>query len=109
LKLKPSNAAALFADAVAYAVGGGAIEPLSIVSATSVLPSPEVRLVMLTDRNSVRLPVTFWLAVPPEQLSTISPNLSAKPSAFTGVGTALLTQVIAAFAADTTARSPGSN
>jgi hypothetical protein len=108
LKLRPLNATWDADDAVANTGGGAGIEPLSTDSATSVLPSSLVRLVMLTDRNNVRLPVTVWPAVPPEQVSRRSPMRSVSPSALIMAGTALLEQVSAAFPAETKTQSPTS-
>ena len=106
LKLRPLNATWDIDDAVANTGGGASIEPLSTDSATSVRPFSSVRLVMFTDWNNVRLPVTVWPPVPPEQVSRMSPMRSVSPSALTKVGTALPMQVSAAFPAETKTQSP---
>src|SRR5579871_1116516 len=68
-------------------------EPVSMVKITPVTALPTRRLVMLTLRNTERLPSTMAPAVPPEQFSAMSPVRSARPSPFTMGGTALSLQV----------------
>ena len=88
VKLSPLNATAFGAASCAITLDGEGPEPVSTDNcASTVLLAPSL-FVSFTVMNTVKFPVIVTPGFPPEQLSTMSPTLSDRPSERTTAGTA---------------------